>query len=132
MMYQWQKLQKFTRFSNGKIYNFFDAGPRNQLSFIKRIEDRNGNVLYETKKKETQLVDECYATQISEILRKVVTHGTGKRARGSCMLSLRTMVQRVMGLVCSCSRLWKNGTTNDYRTAYFAGYVLFQPSALRL
>ena len=79
MMYQSEVAKIYQTFSNGKIYKFFD-GYINQLSFIKRIEDRNGNVLYETKKK-TQLVDECYTTQISEILRKVVTR-TGKEPGG--------------------------------------------------
>ena len=114
----------YQTFSNGKIYQFFESGPRNQLSFIKRVEDRKGNVLYETEKKETQLVDECYATQISEILRKVVTHGTGKRARGELYVDLVTDDEQSKGKV-RVPAFGKTGTTNDYRTAYFAGYVPF-------
>ena len=115
----------YQTFSNGKIYNFFETGPRNQLSFIKRIEDRKGNVLYETEKKETQLVDECYATQISEILRKVVTHGTGRRARGELYVDLTTEDGKKSKGKVRVPAFGKTGTTNDYRTAYFAGYIPF-------
>ena len=114
----------YQTFVEGKIYRFYDEGPSNQLNFIKRIEDRDGNILFEPKKEEIQLVDPCIAHQTSEILRKVVTHGTGRRARGELQVS--TGVKDKKGnkeLTVRIPAFGKTGTTNDYTTAYFAGYV---------
>lgn len=116
----------YQTFKNGKTYKFYEEGPQNQLNFVKRIEDRDGNVLFEAQKKEFQLTDPCFASQMGEILRKVVTHGTGLRARGELYLDLKN----VEGLNQSQRKgkiripaFGKTGTTNDYTTAYFAGYV---------
>lgn len=116
----------YQTFANGKIYRFYKDGPDNQLNFIRRIEDRDGNLLYEPKRQEFQLVDPCYAAQMSEILRKVVTHGTGRRARGELYLEYPIEGQpadkaRRIGV----PAYGKTGTTNDYVTAYFAGFVPF-------
>jgi membrane peptidoglycan carboxypeptidase len=120
----------YQTFTDGKIYRFYEDGPSNQLNFIKRIEDRNGSVLYEPKKKEMRIVSQCVTSQISEILRKVVTHGTGRWARGELYLSLDaenektpSEVDHKGGLKVRVEAFGKTGTTNDYTTSYFAGYV---------
>ncbi len=120
----------YQTFTNGKIYRFYKEGSDNQLNFIRRIEDREGNLLYEPKRQEFQLVDPCYAAQMSEILRKVVTHGTGRRARGELYLEYPIEGQppekaRKIGI----PAYGKTGTTNDYTTAYFAGFVPFPVKA---
>lgn len=114
----------YQTFTSGKTFKFYNEGSDNQLNFIRRIEDREGNVLYEPKKQAFQLVDPCYASQTSEILRKVVTHGTGRRARGELYLeypSDKPEQPRKLGI----PAYGKTGTTNDYTTAYFAGFVPF-------
>lgn len=112
----------YQTFASGKIYRFYDEGPDNQLNFIRRIEDRDGKVLYEPKRREFQLVDPCYASQMGEILRKVVTHGTGRRARGELYLEYPGATPEAIKRV-GVPAYGKTGTTNDYTTAYFAGYV---------
>ncbi|SME96974.1 transglycosylase domain-containing protein [Pseudobacteriovorax antillogorgiicola] len=122
----------YQTFKSGKIYRFFEEGPQNQLNFVRRIEDRDGNVLWEAKKEEFQLVDPCYAAQMGEILRKVVTHGTGRRARGELYLDLSEVAGISAGQRKGKIRIpayGKTGTTNDYTTAYFAGYVPYPSSA---
>ena len=116
----------YQTFSNGKIYKFFDADPRNQIEFHKSVLRIVMEMFFtRQRKKETQLVDECYATQISEILRKVVTHGTGKRAR-ELYVELENDGAKSDGAgKVRVPAFGKTGTTNDYRTAYFAGYVPF-------
>ncbi len=114
----------YQTFANGKTYRFYKEGPNNQLNFIRRIEDREGNILYEPKKQEFQLVDPCFASQISEILRKVVTHGTGRRARGELYLEYPGATPDQTKRV-GVPAFGKTGTTNDYTTAYFAGFVPF-------
>ncbi len=115
----------YQTFSNGKTYRFYKDGPDNQLNFIRRIEDREGNLLYEPKRQDFQLVDPCYASQISEILRKVVTHGTGRRARGELHIEYPIEGQADRLRRIGVPAYGKTGTTNDYTTAYFAGYVPF-------
>ncbi len=112
----------YQTFTSGKTYRFYNEGPDNQLNFIRRIEDRDGKLLYEPKKQEFQLVDPCFASQMGEILRKVVTHGTGRRARSELYLEypgVNPTQPRRIGV----PAFGKTGTTNDYTTAYFAGFV---------
>ena len=45
-------------------------------------------MLYEPERQEFELTDVCYASQMNEILEKVVTHGTGRRARGELYVDL--------------------------------------------
>lgn len=124
----------YQTFADGKTFRFYKDGPDNQLNFIRRIEDRDGNVLFEPEKKAFQLVDPCYAAQMGEILRKVVTHGTGRRARGELYLDYtpeggaekdaKVKEQRI-----SVPAFGKTGTTNDYTTAYFAGFIPYPTKA---
>ena len=117
----------YQTFTNGRIYRFYEEGPQNQLNLIKRIEDRYGNVLFEPKKQEFQLTDPCYASQMSEILRKVVTHGTGRRARGELYIELENpqggAKEEEKETKIRIPAYGKTGTTNDYTTAYFAGFM---------
>lgn len=112
----------YQTFTNGKTFRFYNEGPDNQLNFIRRIEDRDGNLLYEPKKQEFQLVDACYAAQMGEILRKVVTHGTGRRARGELYVEYPGAAPDQLKRI-GVPAYGKTGTTNDYTTAYFAGYI---------
>jgi membrane peptidoglycan carboxypeptidase len=107
----------YQTFTAGKVYKFYQDGPDNQISFIKRIEDRFGNVLYETTRKETQIVAPAIAQQVREILRRVVTHGTGRRARGELYVNAGG------GRQVRVPAYGKTGTTNDYKISYFAGFL---------
>jgi penicillin-binding protein 1A len=124
----------YQTFANGKTYRFYKDGPDNQLNFIRRIEDREGKVIYEPERKAFQLVDACYSAQMGEILRKVVTHGTGRRLRGELYLDYDQPVAEGSKDPAKVQRIGvpaygKTGTTNDYTTAYFAGYVPYPTKA---
>ncbi len=114
----------YQTFVEGKIYQFYKDGPANQVNFIRKIEDRFGNLLWEAQHIEHQLVDPSYSVQMREVLRKVVTHGTGRLARGELYVSVgseggkgsKEMRVRVPAF-------GKTGTTNDYTTASFAGFI---------
>lgn len=116
----------------GKTYRFFDKGPDNQLTFIRRIEDRYGNVLYESDRKEHQLSTPETSLQMREILRRIITHGTGRRARGE----LYVTINQAEGAPNTAQKsgeesefrvrvpaFGKTGTTNDFTTSYFAGFL---------
>ena len=123
----------FQTFTSGKIYRFYKDGPPNQMNFIRRIEDRFGNVLYEPKQIEQDIVKFEYSVGIKEILRKVITHGTGRRAYGELYITLdnpnqapsdpKAPANKKDPPVVQIPSFGKTGTTNDYTTAYFAGFV---------
>jgi penicillin-binding protein 1A len=111
----------YQTFIDGKIYKFYEEGPANQLNFIKRIEDRHGNMLYEPLRREHQLVNPNVAYQMHEILRRVITNGTGVWARGELYLKVPTTENKRFTPI-RLPAYGKTGTTNDYLTATFAGF----------
>jgi membrane peptidoglycan carboxypeptidase len=121
----------YQTFIDGKTFKFFDKGPDNQLTFIRRIEDRLGNVLYEMNRKEHQTVKREFALQMREILRRVVTHGTGNLARGELHVSLDSLLPEGTAKqsppnpdkFIRITAFGKTGTTNDFTTSSFAGFL---------
>jgi membrane peptidoglycan carboxypeptidase len=123
----------YQTFISGKVYRFYEEGAPNQLNFLRRIEDRSGNTLYEPKRREFQLVMPEFALQMREILRRVITHGTGRRARGEIYATIGgeetnagkgasgrdDRAEKRIGV----PAFGKTGTTNDYNNAYFAGFI---------
>jgi penicillin-binding protein 1A len=107
----------YQTFVTGQTFRFYEEGPDNQINFIRRIEDRSGKVLFETKPKAHELVKPEIASQMHEILEKTVTHGTGRRARGELFMTLPDdpTAYRIPAF-------GKTGSTNDWRTSYFAGF----------
>jgi membrane peptidoglycan carboxypeptidase len=121
----------YQTFINGKTYRFFEEGPPNQINFIKRIEDRYGNVLLEPKAKEHQLVAREFAVQMREILYRIVTHGTGRKARSELFLTLDQPADKNKKSASKIVRIpafGKTGTTNDYTNANFAGFMPYPVS----
>ena len=123
----------YQTFIDGKIYRFYENGPDNQLNFIQRIEDRSGAVLYEANPTVTTISSRDNSDQMQEILSKVVTHGTGRRARGELYLTLDTAAaedsaaakvkkQKNSKIYVRIPAFGKTGTTNDFTTSYFAGF----------
>jgi penicillin-binding protein 1A len=117
----------YQTFAKGMTYRFYKEGTDNQLNFIRRIEDRFGNILFEPMKVEHQLADPSYSVQMQQILRKVVTHGTGRMARGELYINVGkgggSDAAKVTEVPIKIPSFGKTGTTNDYRTASFAGFV---------
>ncbi len=121
----------YQTFVEGKIYRFYEKGPPNQINFIRRIEDRNGNIVFEPKRQEAVVALPEYSPQMHEILKRVVTHGTGKRARGELYVQMGdadaagTDPAKLKELERQRVRVpsfGKTGTTNDYTNAYYAGF----------
>ena len=75
---------------------------------IRRVEDSDGNVLYQDPQKSQRAVSRSTAYLISSMLADVVNAGTGYRARQT-------------GFVLPAAG--KTGTTNDYVDAWFVGYT---------
>jgi penicillin-binding protein 1A len=127
----------YQTFVEGKVYRFYENGSPNQINFIRRIEDRLGEVVFEPKRREATVALSEYSHQMHEILKRVVTHGTGRRARGELYVDLATPVTGappanpeapVASQKVRIQAFGKTGTTNDYTNAYFAGFFPIPPS----
>lgn len=125
----------YQTFVEGKIYRFYEKGPPNQINFIRRIEDRHGEVVFEPKRREAVVAIPEYSSQMHEILKRVVTHGTGRRARGELYLDMSqnqnsddAQNKPQASTKVRIQAFGKTGTTNDYTNAYFAGFFPIPPA----
>jgi penicillin-binding protein 1A len=84
---------------------FANQGLRMKPFLIKRIEDRDGNLVEETRPRATDAIRADTAYIVTSLLRGVVERGTAVRAR--------RLDRPIAG---------KTGTTNDYTDAWFIGY----------
>jgi penicillin-binding protein 1A len=87
---------------------FADEGIVRQPVLIRRVEDRDGKVLYQEAGKSHRAVTESTAFLMSSMLQDVINSGTGYRARQ-------------VGFVLPAAG--KTGTTNDYVDAWFVGFT---------
>ncbi|WP_319205293.1 PBP1A family penicillin-binding protein [uncultured Ilyobacter sp.] len=88
---------------------FSNGGYSVQPIFITKIEDKNGNVLYEQPVVKKQVLDSENISLITHMLKDVVSYGSGRRAK----------VRTVNGKY--AEQGGKTGTTNDNKSAWFAG-----------
>ena len=86
-----------------------NGGQHRDSVAITKIEDRNGNTVYEHKDNPTRVMDEGVARAATEVLEGVVTHGTA-----STMYNSLTIDQPVAG---------KTGTTDNTENLWFCGYT---------
>jgi penicillin-binding protein 1A len=77
-------------------------------TLIRRVEDSDGEVLWEAKSEGRQVISEATAYLMSDMLSDVVDHGTAYRARQ-------------VGFTLPAAG--KTGTTNDYLDAWFVGFT---------
>ena len=87
---------------------FASAGVRRPPTYIKRVEDLEGQVLYTAPYEVSQVISEQNAFLMTHMLADVVNHGTAYPARQ---------------LGFKLPAAGKTGTTNDYRDAWFVGYT---------
>jgi penicillin-binding protein 1A len=92
-------------------------GKFNAPWYIERVEDRDGNVIYEKQEDWTRAVSQNTARLISQVLESNVEAGTGKNAR------LTETGHFAAG---------KTGTTNDNVDAWFVGFTDYYTTAVWL
>lgn len=86
---------------------FANNGKRVKPIYIRRIEDKNGNILEMNFPEHISVIDEKNAYLVSNLLETVINEGTGRSVR------IRGHRWYAAG---------KTGTTDDYRDAWFIGY----------
>jgi|LULF01.1.fsa_nt_gb penicillin-binding protein 1A len=90
-----------------RVYQVFaNQGKNAQVGAIKKIEDINGNIIYQRTKKHEQIIDQSTNELIVEGLKDVIKYGTGYR--------LRFLSGKVAG---------KTGTSNDSKDNWFCGFT---------
>jgi penicillin-binding protein 1A len=87
---------------------FASGGVRRSPTYVTRVEDSAGEVLYAAERKDEQVVSPQTAFLMTEMLADVINHGTAYKARQ---------------LGFKLKAAGKTGTTNDYRDAWFVGYT---------
>jgi 1A family penicillin-binding protein len=87
---------------------FADAGRLRAPLFIRRVEDADGNVLFEAKQEPKQVLAPQTAFLMTSMLSDVVNYGTAYKARQEGF---------------TLPAAGKTGTTNDYVDAWFIGYT---------
>ncbi|HYN56158.1 MAG TPA: transglycosylase domain-containing protein [Motilibacterales bacterium] len=90
----------------GSYATFAARGERADTTTIRRVQTTDGSTLYERQKSAQRTFDENTADVVNLALQSVVTNGTGGPARA--------LGRPVAG---------KTGSTDDYKSAWFAGYV---------
>jgi penicillin-binding protein 1A len=87
---------------------FANGGYLRTPVFIRRVEDRDGNVLFAHHAPPVRAISEETAFLMAQMLADVVDHGTGYRVRQAGF---------------RLPAAGKTGTTNEYRDAWFVGFT---------
>jgi penicillin-binding protein 1A len=88
----------YSVFPNGGLH----VSPR----LVRRVRDPKGNVIYDPRPRLSEVISPEAAFQMTHLLRGVVQHGTGRKARS---------LGRPVG--------GKTGTTDEYSDAWFVGFT---------
>ncbi len=99
----------------GAYAGIYNDGKYNEPWYIERIEDRDGNVIYEHRADWTRAISQQSARLITDVLESNVQRGTGTRAR-----------------VEGHAAAGKTGTNNKFRDAWFVGYTGHYSTAIWL
>jgi hypothetical protein len=89
------------------------------IPVITKIVDRDGETIWEYKPSSQQIVSREVSSQIMEILRLVVTQGTGRRAEGA----VRFQIEEKPDSDVAIPVYGKTGTANRFMNSSFAGCI---------
>jgi len=87
---------------------------------IRKIEDRDGAVIWEYRPDKERVLNEGISGQVSEILRMVMVAGTGRRAKDAVRLVLDVDKEKVMIPI---PAFGKTGTSNQFTNSSFVGLI---------
>ena len=115
----------YAAITSGRVAVGPSPGIEPRASVIDRIEDLDGAVIYRRRPGEAERLDEVGTAMVSDILRNVVRHGTGRAADGEVLLRASDperdrLLER---LEVKVPAFGKTGTANDYTSAAFVGGV---------
>ena len=88
--------------------SFANGGLVRDTVFIRKVVDRDGNVLFEAQDKSKRAIEEATAFFMADMLTDVINHGTAYGARTEGF---------------KLPAAGKTGTTNDYKDGWFVGFT---------
>ena len=114
----------YSTFLEGKQYADTD---KNKFSpegsvIIDRIVDAQGEEIYHYLPQDRPVLDPCIPKMIAEILKNVVSYGTGIQAHNAIKLKLDLGVKDKK-LIINIPTLGKTGTANEYSNSSYIGFV---------
>jgi membrane peptidoglycan carboxypeptidase len=107
----------------GTVFNSDEEETRSATFLIKRIESPEGEILYEAKPHARRILDLHQCDQSAEILRKVISSGTGHQAENAFFLAGRRHDAMLQKLKVRVPSLGKTGTSDEYRNSSFVGFI---------
>jgi penicillin-binding protein 1A len=96
----------------GQVYPLSPDGGLNMVPLITKIVDREGEIIWEYEPKPERVLSPRVSSLVTEILRKVMQVGTGRKARDA-----------VMALDIPIPTLGKTGTADQFTNSGFVGLV---------
>lgn len=116
--------------AKGKLYLAGEEGTNEErtkdvLLIVDRIEDIDGELIYEPERMEKQILDPHTALQLTDIFRNVVKFGTGRYANRTVRVHSKDAEteKQVRELGLGITLLGKTGTANRFTNSAFAGIV---------
>ena len=115
----------YQTFLTGKVYHYFNTEDSNQLLIIRRIEDNNGNLIWEAQAKESQFIDNFYSIPTLNAMRGTVTSGTANNLNWSTILRSNNsnLDKKLLDAKIRVPNFGKTGTTNNYTNATYIGFL---------
>ncbi len=104
----------------GRIYPLSPEVELTHAPIITKIVDREGEILYKYTPRPKKVLSDRVSLMISEILKKVMEMGTGKRARDAVRVSIGEGEEKA---VVSIPTFGKTGTANRFTNSSFVGLI---------
>ncbi len=104
----------------GSVNTFGDEFNNSMVPVIKRITDRDGETIWEYSPETREVLSKETSSSVTEILRSVVLHGTGRKARDAIKMTI-DFEGGVIELPIPC--FGKTGTANRFTNSSFIGFV---------
>ena len=104
----------------GEIDDFPDRAQSGMSAIILKIEDRNGEAIWEHRPQRRKILSDRTSGLISELLRMVMKNGTGRKAKDAVQLSLEVDESEISLPLPSFG---KTGTANRYTNSSFVGFI---------
>lgn len=92
----------------------------NMAPIITKIEDRDGETIWEYRPNAEQIISDLTTRELAEILRMVMLHGTGRQANNQIRVSIDFEEDKIQIPV---PLFGKTGTANRYTNSSFIGFI---------
>jgi membrane peptidoglycan carboxypeptidase len=104
----------------GKVYQLTKGPNAGLVPVITRIEDREGETIWEYNPQPKTVLSNKISGLVTEILRMVMVNGTGKKAKDAVRVSLDMENDKIDIPIPSFG---KTGTSNRFRNSSFVGFI---------